>query len=54
MDDKAIEEILKIVESGNTAEVKKSPSGDVVVLEVKKHKRAQFKIKHLAYQIGDK
>lgn len=37
-DNKIIEEIRKIVEKGNNAEVKKDKNGNLIVYEVKKRK----------------
>lgn len=37
-DNKIIEEIRKIVENGNNAEVKKDKNGNLIVYEVKKRK----------------
>ena len=39
-DNKIIEEIRKIVEKGNNAEVKKDKNGNLIVYEVKKRKIA--------------
>lgn len=39
-DNKIIEEIRKIVENGNNAEVKKDKNGNLIVYEVKKRKIA--------------